>query len=175
MKAKLFFFSLLTVGFLAGCVNFFENPHFTVEESGLNWVVIRYYNYQKKPITRVNLRLDGNGIVSVKEGTSALVANSFAANMNDATWNDIRETRIMRPREEMVSLFQMLVDNNLFEERTKSDAAVTNEAIFVFANIQNKTCGSGDDNIFASDPELAEHLKTVLQMFYHPHQKSRKR
>ncbi|MBP5321924.1 MAG: hypothetical protein J6334_13165 [Kiritimatiellae bacterium] len=176
MKAKLFFLSLLCGGLLAGCASFFENPYFTVEESGLNWVVIRYYNYQKKPVQRVNLRLDGNGIVSVKSGTSSLVANSFAANMEeDSSWGDIQEKRVTIPRKEMVPLFQMLVDNGLFVERSSSEAGSTNEAFFVFANIQNKTCGSGDDNILVSDPDLAEHLRTILMMFYHPQPKPKPR
>lgn len=158
---------------ICGCLTFLDNPHFTVKESGLNWVSIRHYNYQSKPIQRVSVRIDGSGIVTIREGTSVLVCNPFASSSGSANWNDIRETRITLPREDVLPIFQMLVDRGLFEERTKSDSVNTNEAIFVSANIQCKTCGSEDD-IYGSDPELAESLKTVLMMFYHPQPKRRR-
>jgi hypothetical protein len=150
-----------------------DNPHFTVKESGLNWVSIRHYDYRVTPIRRVALRLDGNGIVTVREGTSLLVTNPFAANNTDPSWNDIVESRVTLPPAETTRIFQMLVDQGLFEERRKGDSANTNEAVFVSANIQNKTCGSEDD-IFGSDPDLAEHLKNVVLMFYHPQPKRRR-
>jgi hypothetical protein len=158
---------------LCGCVNFMDNPYFTVKESGLNWISIRHYNYRTTPIQRVALRLDGNGIVTVREGTSLLVTNPFAADNTDPNWNDVVESRITLPREEAVRIFQMLVDQGLFEERRKGDSANTNEAIFVSANIQNKTCGSQDD-VFCSDPDLAEHLKNVVLMFHRPQPKRRR-
>lgn len=166
----LFFLAILT---LCGCVNFFENPYFAVKESGLNWISIRHYNYRTTPVQRVSLRLDGNGNVTVREGSSMLVTNPFAANHDDPNWNDVNETRITLPRENMTRLFQSLVDQGLFVERRKGDSVNTNEAIFVSANIQNKTCGSSDD-VYGSDPELAEHLKNVVLMFYHPQPKRRR-
>ena len=158
-----------------GCEHFIFNPYFKVEESGLNWVSIRHYNYKATPIQRVSVRIDGNGIVTVREGASILVTNPFAANSQDAHWDDIRETRLTLTREEMVPLFQMLVDKGLFKERVNNGktSSVTNEAIFVSANIGGKACGSEDD-VYAIDPELAEHLKMVMLMFYHPHPKNRR-
>lgn len=164
----------LVTALFCGCLSFLDNPFFTVEESGLNWVSIRHYNYKVTPIQRVSVRIDGNGIVTVREGSSILVCNPFASAGKDApNWNDIRETRITLPREEVIPIFQMLVDRGLFQERFKSDSVNTNESIFVSANIQCKTCGSEDD-IFGSDPELAESLKSVLLMFYHPKPKQRR-
>jgi hypothetical protein len=156
-----------------GCVNLVDNPHFAVKESGLNWVSIRHYNYRAQPIQRVDMRLDGSGIVTMREGASLLVTNPFAANNVDPNWNDIVESRITIPREEMTRIFQMLVDQGLFEERRKGDSINTNEAIFVSANIQSKTCGSEHD-VFGSDPDLAEHLKNMVLMFYHPQPKRRR-
>jgi hypothetical protein len=117
--------------------------------------------------------MDGNGIVTVREGSSLLVTNPFASNHNDPNWNDVVESRITLPREEVNRIFQMLVDQGLFEDRRKGDSINTNEAIFVSANIQSKTCGSEDD-VFGSDPNLAEHLKNVMLMFYHPQPKRRR-
>lgn len=157
---------------LCGCASFLDNPFFTVKESGLNWISIRHYNYRSTPVQRVSVRIDGNGLVTVREGSSMLVTNPFAKKSEDSTWNDIRESRITLSREEVVPLFQMLVDRGLFKDRRKGDSVTTNEAIFVSANIESKTCGSEDD-IWGSDPELAEHLKNVVLMFYHPQPKRR--
>ncbi|MBP7638609.1 MAG: hypothetical protein KBA18_12090 [Kiritimatiellae bacterium] len=164
---------LLAVAVVSGCASFIDNPYFAVKESGLNWVSIRHYNYRVKPIQRVAVRMDGNGIVTVREGSSLLVTNPFASNHNDPNWNDVVESRITLPREEVNRIFQMLVDQGLFEDRRKGDSINTNEAIFVSANIQSKTCGSEDD-VFGSDPNLAEHLKNVMLMFYHPQPKRRR-
>ena len=176
MRKKIYlwlFTALLLFGL--GCESYFENPYFTVEESGLNWLSIRYYDYHQKPIRKVNIRMDGNGIIDVKAGTSPLVANSFAHNVEELTWGDIQSERIMLSRKEMIPLFQVLVDNGLFVERREGkESTFTNESIFVTANIQNKTCGSGNDDTFASDPDLAEHLKNVVLMFYHPRPKRRR-
>jgi hypothetical protein len=167
MKKTFFSLALMAVTVICGCVSFFDNPFFTVKESGLNWVFIRNYNFRTTPMHRVSVRVDGNGLVTVREGTSILVTNPFAAGHTDETWNDLREKRITIPRDEVIPLFQMLVDAGLFKERRRGDSTNTNEAIFVSANIQGKTCGSEDD-IYGSDPELAEHLKNVIMMFYRP-------
>lgn len=175
MKVKTFFFSLIAaLVFLTGCESYFENPYFTVEESGLNWLSIRYYNYRKKPIQKINVRIDGNGIITVKSGTSPLVSNPFAAQMTQDNWMDVQQTQTVIPREEVIPIFQMLVDSGLFVERDRSKTAtITNEAIFVSANIQNKTTGFADDDIFATDPELGEHLRNVIMMYYRPKPKRR--
>jgi len=167
------FFALLGVAAICGCQGFVMSPYFTVKESGLNWISIRHYNYRSNPVQRVNVRIDGNGIVSVREGTSMLVTNPYAKNASDPNWNDLRETRITLSREEVVPMFQMLVDRGLFKDRFKGDSVNTNEAIFVSANIDNKTCGS-DDDIFCCDADLAEHLKNVVLMFYHPQPRNRR-
>jgi len=166
---------LLAAAVFCGCEHFIFSPYFTVKESGLNWVSIRHYNYKVTPIQRVNVRIDGSGMVTVREGSSMQVNNPFAANSSDSHWNDMRETRLTLSREEVVPLFQMLVDKGLFKERIKIQGqnAVTNEAIFASANIEGKTCGSEDD-IFGIDPDLAEHLKMVTLMFYHPQPKQRR-
>ncbi len=162
--------AVLVSAIFCGCESLINNPFFTVKESGLNWISIRHYNFRTIPVQRVNVRIDGNGIVTVREGSSMLVTNPFAKKSDDLTWNDIRESRIALSREEVVPLFQMLVDRGLFKDRKKGDSVNTNEAIFVSANIESKTCGTEDD-IWSCDPELAEHLKSVVLMFYHPQPK----
>jgi len=173
MRKRILVLTLLSAAVFCGCQSFLYEPFFTVEESGLNWVSIRHYNYRVSPIQRVSVRIDGNGIVTVREGSSLLVTNPYAKNNTDKNWNDIIESRITLPREEVTPLFQMLVDRGLFKDRRAGDSVNTNEAVFVSANIQNKTCGTEDD-VYGSDPELAEHLKNVVLMFYHPQPKRRR-
>ncbi|MDD4102988.1 MAG: hypothetical protein PHU80_10225, partial [Kiritimatiellae bacterium] len=140
MKKTFFCIAIAAATVICGCVSFFDNPFFKVKESGLNWVFIRHYNLRATPVQRVSVRLDGNGMVTVRDGTSILVTNPFAASHNDSNWNDFREQRITIPLDDVMPLFQMLVDAGLFKERRKGDSANTNEAIFVSANIQGKTC-----------------------------------
>lgn len=157
-------FSALAAILFSGCQNPMENPFFTVKESGLNWVEIRQYTLGTHT-QRVRVRIDGNGIVTVREGTSPLVGNPFAYDISNETWADIRETRLTIPREEAVLLFQKLVDCGLFVKQEKSKDAPEDVSLFVSANIQNKTAGSSDP---VSDPDLIEHLKMQVMMFYHP-------
>lgn len=160
--------SAILVTVVCGCRFVTEDPIFEVKESGLNWLEIRYFNYRRKPITRVRIHINGSGFVEVREGTSALVSNEFAANTKDAQWADIHQTRLNIAPEEAQLYFQQLVDAGLFKKRYKWGSNVhSNEAIFAFANINNKTTGDRDD-IWTTDPDLAEHLKNIVLMFYHP-------
>ncbi len=159
-------FLLLT----AGCLSPLENPYFSVEESGLNWVDIRHYN-TTKPIQRVWVRLDGNGIVTVRSGTSPLVSNSFAKDFDNQLWDDIYQTRLTIPREEANFLFQSLVDKGLFEKTKKPDDVEQADQIYVTANIQNKTVTYTDP---VGEPDLAEQLRMIVMMFYHPRPKNAK-
>jgi len=173
MRKRVFFGAVLAAAAFCGCSNFIMSPYFTVKDSGLNWVSIRYYQMKTTPIQRVNVRIDGNGMVSVKEGASSLVSNDFAAKSGETSWGDIRATNLTLSPEEVLPIFQMLVDKGLFKDRIKGKSTTTNEAIFASANIDGKACGSEDD-IYGIDPDLADHLKMVVMMFYHPQPKQRR-
>ena len=154
---------------LTGCLHHFEHPYFTVPQSGLNWVVIHQL-YVTGNRQHINLRIDGNGIVVVKDGTSPQVINPFASNIDSARWDDIRERSFQLPPEEVNGIFQNLVNKGLFVKRTKSlfsGSAATNETSFVYAwaNIRNKTTSSPDP---ITDPELLDALKMTVSQFYHP-------
>ena len=175
---------------LTGCQNPMENPYFRVKESGLNWVEIRQYKIGTHT-QRIRVRLDGNGIVTVREGTSPLVGNPFASDVTHSQWADIRETRLNIPRDEALLLMQTLVDRGLFDKQkkpkknqvkserdveggpTSGDARenkdvqgqMPEEYFYVSANIQCKTAGSRDP---VTDPDLIEHLKMIVMMFYRP-------
>jgi hypothetical protein len=149
-----------------------NEPYFKVEQSALNWVEIRHYETEGRK-QRVRLRIDGNGIVTVRDGTSALVSNSFAANTKNESWEDIRENRITISEEDTGLIFQSLVNAGIFEKPEKipfiSDVPTlsTNETslVYVSANINNKTVGSSAP---VAKPELLEQLKLVVLTFYKP-------
>lgn len=167
MSYKIFFLAICSAALLGGCQNPMENPYFSVKESGLNWIEIRHYTMSKNT-QRVRVRLDGNGVVTVREGTSPLVGNPFAKDVNSPQWNDIRESRLTIPREDAVVLFQGLVDKGLFEKPKKPEKVEEADQIYVSANIQNKTVTYVDP---VGDPDLAEQLKMMVLMFYHPQPK----
>jgi hypothetical protein len=164
MRSVYLFSFCLAATLFCGCQSPMENPFFTVKESGLNWVEIRQYKLAART-QRVRVRIDGNGIVTVREGTSPLVGNPFACDVNNQQWDDIRESRVTIPREEAQFLFQKLVDRGLFVKQEKPKDEIKDEALYVSANIQNKTAGSTDP---VTDPELIEHLRMQVMMFYHP-------
>jgi len=174
MRNLLFTLLATLVVVLTGCIwhSGVNDPYFQVETSGLNWVEIRQYETigMKR---RIKLRIDGNGMVSLREGTSALVSNQFAANHKQNNWEDIREKRLTLTEDDARLIFQSLVDVGLFEKYEQmpfvdeKPAPSTNDTSFVYvsANINNKTVGSADP---IGKPELLEQLKIVILTFYQP-------
>ena len=160
--------------FFAGCRwnSGMNEPYFKVEKSGLNWVEIRQYETVGR-MQRVRIRIDGNGLVTVRAGTSALVSNSFAANTKHENWEAIRETRITISEDDTGLIFQSLVDAGLFEKPevipfvSEVPTLSTNETslVYVSANICSKTVGKADP---VAKPELLEQLRLVVLTFYKP-------
>jgi hypothetical protein len=172
---KIFIYPLLAllVIVFTGCrYSPVDQPYFTVEKSGLNWVEIRQYETGGRQ-QRIRMRIDGNGIVTIRDGTSALVGNTFAANINHENWEDIRENRITIPEEDTLLIYQSLVDAGLFYRPqvipyvTEVPTLSTNETslVYVTANINNKTVGSSDP---VAEPKLLERLKLIILTFYKP-------
>jgi hypothetical protein len=177
------FFALLasSIVVFTGCIwhSGINEPYFKVESSNLNWVEIRQYETVGMK-RRIRLRIEGNGLVTIRDGTSALVGNPFAANTKSDTWEDIRERRITISEEDTNRIFQSLVDNGLFETYENipffdaKPKPSTNETSFVYvsANINNKTAGSADP---VGKPDLLEQLKVVILTFYQPQPLRRQR
>lgn len=173
---KIFIYPLLAsfIMLFVGCRwnSGMDVPYFKVEKSGLNWVEIRQYETAGRQ-HRIRLRIDGNGMVTVRDGTSALVGNTFAANNKHENWEDIREKRITLSEDDTNLIFQSLVDAGVFEKPgeipfiTDTATLSTNETalIYVSANINNKTVGSSAP---IAKPELLEQLKLVVLTFYQP-------
>ncbi|MCL1921962.1 MAG: hypothetical protein FWG50_12975 [Kiritimatiellaeota bacterium] len=135
----------------------------------MNWVDIRQYDMTGRK-NNVRVRMDGNGIVTVWDGASERIGNPFANDTKKENWSDLRETRYNLSEEDILLVFQNLVNNGLLVKHEKplfGSPYSTNEttAIFVSANIQNKMTSSPDP-VF--NEELLEALKMTVMMFYTP-------
>ena len=155
---------------LPGCGPFWVDPYIVVRESSLNWVAIHYYNMNRQPIRRVGVEIYGNGLVTVKKGTSELVSNDFAKRNKDESWDSIKTFRLQIDPKNVNDIFQNLVNNGLLD-REKTFKASKRESqdrfIAVKANICNNTY-SDNVNMFEDDPDLAEHLLDVVREFEQP-------
>jgi len=163
---------LLTSSFLIlpGCGPFWVDPYITVKESALNWVEIHYYTLNRTPVRRVSVYLSGTGHVEIKKGTSDLVSNDFAKRYGDETWHDIRTHRMTIDPAHMNEIFQNLVnygilDHEKWGKHSKKDSF--DRFIAVKANLSTNTF-TDKENIFETDPDLAEQLLDVIRMFDNP-------
>jgi len=155
---------------VAGCAIFWDDPYVQVTTSPLNWVEVHYYNAKREPIRRESVRVTGSGLVEVKSGTSRRVSDSFAKSMTDATWDDYHTQQFQVEPDHVQVLFQDLVNAGLFDKdkvmrNTKHPSP--GRFIAVRAAIDNKTF-SEPENVFETDPELAEHLYNMVREFKRP-------
>lgn len=166
MKKVLF----LALALLSGCGPFWVDPYITVRESPLNWVNIHYYNMNRKPIRRISVYINGNGLVEVKKGTSELISNDFAKKYTDENWGKIRTHRIQIDPKDANDIFQHLVNYGLLDREKTFKGSKKEEHdrfIAVKANICTNTY-SDNVNIFEEDPDLAEQLLDVIREFENP-------
>ncbi len=167
------FLAALTAGTLAllsGCGPFWVNPYITVTESKLNWVNIHYYRVDVKPIRRISLYLNGAGHVEIKKGTSELISNDFAKRNDSEDWENIRTQRFDVDPKHINDIFQNLVNHGLLDQEKhfkSTDKPRTGRMMGVKANINTRVF-SETQNIFESDPDLAEQLLDVIREFDNP-------
>ena len=167
-RLKPLFAGLLLI--LGGCGPFWVDPYITVKESPLNWVEIHYYNLNRKPIRRICVYLSGAGYVDVKKGTSDLVSNDFAKRYKDDNWERISTHRLDVAPEHLTEIFQNLVNHGLLDREKTGRGSKKKDFkrfIAVKANVSNNTF-SEQENIFETDPDLAEQLLDVVRQFDNP-------
>ena len=155
---------------VAGCGPFWVDPYIAVKESPLNWVEIHYYNLNRTPIRRVGVRIDGNGLVEVRRGTSELVSNDFAKNYKSDDWSNIKSHRLQISEKDANDIFQNLVNFGLLDREKTGKASKSKtfpRFIAVKANINSHTY-SDNVNMFEEDPDLAEQLLDVVREFENP-------
>lgn len=166
---KRFFIASLAL-ILSGCGLLWDDPYVTVTVTPLNWIEIHYYNTNYEPVKRTSIRITGMGKVDIKTGSSMLISDDFAKNSKDDTWNDLVERTTSVDPEYIRNLFQTLVNLGLFDREKNFRGADENSPppegkfIAVRAAIDNKTY-SEPENIFETDPDLAEALLAVIDQF----------
>lgn len=161
----------LTVLAAGGCGPFWVNPYITVEPSNLNWMEIHYYNTTRQPTRRISLYMNGAGHVEVRKGTSALISNDFAKGYQEDAWHDIRTQRMDVDPKHINEVFQNLVNNGVLDRekwgRKTDRKGEFHRFIAVKSNLNNVTY-SERENIFESDPDLAELLLDTVREFDNP-------
>ena len=154
----------------AGCGPFWVNPYITVTESKLNWVEIHYYRLDRKPIHRTAVYINGAGYVELRKGTSDQVSNDFAKRHDSEEWGKIKSRRFNVDPKHVNDIFQNLVNHGLLDSEKHFKGSKTprkGRMMGVKANINNLSYAE-QDNIFESDPDLAEQLLDVIREFDDP-------
>ena len=155
---------------VSGCGLLWDDPYVNVTVTPLNWIEIHYYNATREPIRRVNVRITGSGRVEVKSGTARRVSDSFAKDIAGDTVANYREKVFDVDSDHVREVFQDLVNAGLFD-RDKAFRKTKNPSngrfVAVRAAFDNKTY-SDPDNIFESDPELAERIYNIVLEFNQP-------
>ena len=155
---------------VSGCGLFWEDPYVEVTVTPLNWIEIHYYNATREPIRRVNVRITGSGRVEVKSGTARRVSDSFAKDIAGDTGANYREKVFNVDADHVREVFQDLVNGGLFvRDKTfkKTKHPSNGRFVAVRAAFDNKTY-SEPENIFETDPELAERIYNVVLEFNQP-------
>lgn len=167
MKKTVFALAVAATAWLSGCGPFWVDPYITVKESQLNWVKITYYRYDREPVRRTSVYLNGAGYVEVRKGVSELVSNDFAKNNTDANWEKIKTQRFDVDPKHINDIFQNLVNYGVLDAEKHfrgSKKKDFKKFIGVKANISNYSYAE-PDNIFETDPDLAEQLMDVVGEF----------
>ena len=160
----------LALATASGCGLFWDDPYVDVTITPLNWCEIHYYNASREPVRRTSVRITGIGRVEVKSGTSRLVSDSFAKTFQDDSWGDIREHSYNVDPNHVRDVFQTLVNAGLFDRDKMfkgTDKPSKGRFIAVRAAFDNKTY-SEPENIYETDPDLAECLHNVVLEFHRP-------
>ena len=160
----------LALALLSGCGPFWVNPYITVKESQLNWIRVTYYRHESKPVKRLTLYMNGAGHVEVRKGTSELVSNDFAKSNTDDSWENIKTQRFNVDPKHVNDIFQNLVNYGVLDSEKHFKSSKKKDFkkfLGVKANICNYSYAE-PDNIFESDPDLAEQLMDVIREFSGP-------
>ena len=153
-----------------GCGPFWVNPYITVSESKLNWMEVHYYRTDTTPVRRMSLFMNGAGYVEFKKGTSELISNDFAKRHDSEEWGKIKSRRFNVDPKHVNDIFQNLVNHGLLDSEKHFKGSKTprkGRMMGVKANINNLSYAE-QDNIFESDPDLAEQLLDVIREFDDP-------
>lgn len=147
----------------AGCAIFQGSDEFVVNDSQLNWMIVKYRPADKarKPCY---LNIIGVGSVEFKQGNSPLVFNSFSQEVDHPQWGDIDEEKLGVSPDDARWMMQLFVDAGLMKERkrlrklSKEEKNDMGKGIAVFTSkINNEPY-----QVATSNPEIIETLEKVI-------------
>lgn len=147
----------------AGCAIFQGNDDFVVNDSQLNWLIVKYRPADKtrKPCY---LNIIGVGSVEFKQGNSPLVFNSFSQEIDHPQWGDIDEEKLGVSPDDARWMMQLFVDAGLLKERKRLSRLskeeknnLGNGIAFFSSKINNEPY-----QVATSNPEIIETLEKVI-------------
>lgn len=147
----------------AGCALFQNKDGYVVNDSQLNWIIVKY-----KPIDKTRkpcyLNIIGVGSVEFKEGFSPLVFNSFSQDVDHPMWGDIEEEKLGISPDDARWMMQLFVDSGLLKERkrlqklSKSEKKEPSNGIAIFTSkINNEPY-----QVATGNPEIIETLEKII-------------
>ena len=148
----------------SGCAIFsHKDETMLVQESQLNWLEICYLpGSGKKP---VQLSLKGSGNILLRRGTSPLISNDFARDIDNLQWADISVDQINVEPAQIRNVMQALVDRGLLREPDKDFLPSASRGLPV-ARITGSLNNEPVLRI-AIEPELTGFIREVLKLFDH--------
>lgn len=150
---------------LCGCATLdkYNRKRFKVEYSPLDYVQFSrtITDSDGKPLS-VHLQLDGSGYLECRVGRSSRVGNDFWEDPTGkgGSWHDMRSDRIVISREEMLSVYQKLVDAGVFD-KVKRDKNKKTHKLAVLAKM-----GFEKNLLMTDDPVFLRIFDELLARFY---------
>ncbi len=132
-----------------------------VEESQLNALVITYQPGMSK--APVQLSLMGSGHITIKRGTSPLIANAFTQDVANQKWGDVTVDQITIEAAQMREVFQALVNRGVLREPDPSFVASADRGspiARIVGTLNNEPVAR-----LAVEPELVSYIRDLIKLF----------
>ena len=149
---------------LSGCALFQEKPVTEVNDSQLNWMVVRYHpaDQQRKPCF---INILSVGSIEFRQGRSPLVFDSFSQDVDNPLWGDIESEKLGVTPDQARWILQLFVDAGLTTESRRmrrlssAEKGKTESGIAIFtAKLNNKKYHTATNS-----PKLIDTLERVIE------------
>ena len=140
---------MLLVLFAAGCNT--TPQRVQVTPSNLNYASVTYANTNLV----VKMEFSGTGYCTMRKGADAGLTNVFSQHAHEA-----RETRLEFSAEEMIVIFQSLVNTGIFEKEPKNKEALALPYVSMMGRIEN----TGFHRV-SKTPEFLEMAAWMMDLF----------
>lgn len=149
--------------FFSGCADWEQiaagPAYITVNDSPLNWVEIFYLREKDAPQIRLSMR--GKGTVSIEQGRSKLVSDSFAHEYEAEEWLDRKTKTFTIPAQQQRETLQSLVNFGLLKIGEKPKGAdLMKTSMLVKGNINGRKI---DKYVF--DDDLILQIEMLIALY----------